>query len=107
MLFPSTLLRHTVTIQPYQGTGGTGPVYGPPVTVRGFVDRGARLVRRADGSEVTLTATVILPVEALDGLRVASRASFSDGSTGTVQTVLRRDTGGLADGLDHWEIGCA
>lgn len=106
MLFPSTLARHQVTVHPYLGSGGTGPVYGPAVPVRGFVDRGNRLVKRTDGSEITVTATVILPIEAIDGLRVASRIAFGDGTTGTVQTVLRRDTGGLADGLDHWEIGC-
>ncbi|MCD0446462.1 hypothetical protein LO763_22865 [Glycomyces sp. A-F 0318] len=76
------------------------------MTVHAFIDRGTRLVRRDDGSEVTLTATVVVPIEAIDGLRVASKVTFGDGSTGTVQTVLRRDTGGLADGLDHWEIGC-
>jgi hypothetical protein len=95
-----------MTLHPYLGSGGTGPVFGPAVAVRGFVDRGNRLVKRADGSEITVTATVILPIETIDGLRVASKVTFSDGSTGTVQTVLRRDTGGLADGLDHWEIGC-
>ena len=106
MLFPGALTRHTVTLHPYMGTGGTGPVFGPAVTVRGFVDRGARLVKRSDGTEVTVTATVVLPLDAMTGLRVASKVAFDDGSIGIVQTVLRRDTSGLAGGLDHWEIGC-
>lgn len=55
---PGMLLPHTVTVQPYEGTGAHGPIYGEPRTARAAVEDSRRLVRGTDGNEVVSEATV-------------------------------------------------
>lgn len=90
--FPKWLLQHQVTIEPFEGNGANGPVYGAPVTVKCFRDDKRRLVRGASGSQVVsgstvycLPGTVAPPESRVDlGTRVA-----------TVITVADRDGGKL------------
>lgn len=48
MRLPRHWLRHTITVEPYLGEGGTGPLYGPPVTVRCHLERMRESARRGD-----------------------------------------------------------
>lgn len=99
---PGWLLRHRVTVEPYLGEGANGPSYGPPVAdVRAFVEEASKTVRSADGTLVTLTATVLvrLSVVAPD----QSRVTLADGRTATVYQAKRRDGGGLPT-PDHLEL---
>lgn len=57
---PRWLLRHRITVEPYQGDSAYGPTYGPPVAdVRALVSETVRTVRNREGREVTSTAQII------------------------------------------------
>lgn len=99
-VLPPFLLRHTAVIEPYQGAGPAGPVYGPPVTVKCFCDDQRRLVRNGDGTEVISSATVYCP---LDTTAPAESRVTVNGKTSTVFTTYRRDGGGLPT-PDHLEV---
>ena len=55
---PGGFLPHTVTVEPYEGQGAHGRVYGTPRPVRCAVEDQVRLVRGADGAESTSSTTV-------------------------------------------------
>lgn len=97
---PAFLLRHTAVIEPYEGSGGLGDVYGDPVTVRGFADDKRRLVRDATGEQVVSETTFYcrLDTVAPPGSRVTV-----NGRTVHVIQALRRDGGGLPT-PDHLEV---
>jgi hypothetical protein len=99
---PGWLLRHRADIEPYLGPSAYGPRYGPVLAgVRGFLDQQTRLVRAADGSQVTSTSTFLcrLDVDAPAG----SRVTLPDGRKTTVIAALRRDGKGLPT-PDHLEV---
>jgi hypothetical protein len=98
---PQFLLRHEVTVEAFRGDGARGPVYGPPATVRCFVDDQRRRVRDSGGNEVVSSTTVrtLLGVDAPAG----SRVTLADGREATVIQALRRDGGGLPT-PDHLEL---
>lgn len=101
---PGRLLRHTVAVEPYAGTSGAGgPVYGPPVTLRCFLDQKTRLVRSASLSEVTSSSTFYCRLTAIATVPAESRVTLPDGRTTTVIQALKRDGGGLPT-PDHWEV---
>lgn len=102
MVIPVWLLRHTVTVEPYEGTGSYGPIYGAPVLVRGFLDERTRLVRAPSGDEVTSSSTVYCRLDAVSA-PPKSRVTLPDGRTTTVIQALRRDGGGLPT-PDHLEV---
>jgi len=57
---PTWLLPHRITIEPHEGEGSYGPIYGPPViAVRALVAETVRTVRDRTGREVTSTAQII------------------------------------------------
>ncbi|MEX2984574.1 hypothetical protein [Streptomyces sp. C36] len=57
---PLALLRHRITVEPYAGEGAYGEQYRHAIPdVPALVDSSPRLVRAADGRQVTATATVI------------------------------------------------
>ncbi|WP_394434512.1 hypothetical protein [Streptomyces sp. SGAir0957] len=98
---PGWLLRHRITVEPYLGDSSTGPLYGPPVSVRCFVDEQTRAVRTPGGEEVTSSSTAY----AKPGTDVPplSRVTLPSGRTTTVIAALPRDGGGLPT-PDHVEI---
>lgn len=49
---------HTVTVRPYEGTGGMGKVWGAPISVAAFVLEESKLVRDAAGAEVVSSTQV-------------------------------------------------
>lgn len=101
MVIPGWLLRHTVTVEPFEGDGAYGPVYGPATTVRGFLDEQTRLVRSPGGDEITSTSTVYTRLT--ENIPAKSLVALPDGRTTTVIAALRRDGGGLAT-PNHLEV---
>jgi hypothetical protein len=79
----------TITVEPYLGQGGAGPLYGPPVEVEAYVEARRRLVR--DTAERLVSSTtvycrlsVVAPVKSRTTVR---------GQTGYVLSVLEHDGG--------------
>lgn len=60
MRFRRSLFKDLATVRTYAGEGSRGPVYRGAVTVRCEVDGWRRLVRNADGDEVTSEFTLRL-----------------------------------------------
>lgn len=58
MKVPTSLLRQTITVEPYLGDSAYGPVYGPATTARGRVEGKRRAVRKRDGTDVISTASI-------------------------------------------------
>ncbi|MEU5847440.1 hypothetical protein [Saccharopolyspora shandongensis] len=58
MRIPAVLLPHTITVQPYLGTGAYGEQLGDPDTVRAQVEDSRRLVRSTTGEELVSSTTV-------------------------------------------------
>jgi hypothetical protein len=56
---PGWLLRHRVTVEPYDGDSAYGPTYRPAVEVRALVAEQTKLTRNREGVEVTSTTQVI------------------------------------------------
>lgn len=107
------LLTATVTVRPSLGTGSTGPVYGPEVTLSPdtgtgvMVDDETRLVRAPDGSEVVSSTTIVARPAQAATLTVGSLVTLRSGRTTTVLTLAR--TPDLGDDLDmpeHVEAAC-
>lgn len=98
---PEWLLRHTVTIEAYLGQSAYGPRYGAPVAVRCLLDEQTRMVRAADGTQVTSTSTVRAPLATVAPAQ--SRVTLPDGRVTSVIAALRRDGGGLPT-PDHLEL---
>lgn len=101
MLIPGFLLRHQITVEPYEGDGPYGPVYGAPVVVRCFLDQATRLVRNPGGEEVTSSSTAYCPLDTAAPAK--SRATLPDGRQTTVIDAKRRDGDGLPT-PDHLEV---
>lgn len=103
-MIPTAALLHTVTVEPYQGQGGRGAVYGAAVAVRGYLEAKSDLVRTADGTETVASTTFycdrgpVIPPE--------SRVTLPDGSRTRVLALATFDDGGLT-GLDHLEVSLA
>ncbi|WHM36311.1 hypothetical protein [Streptomyces sp. BPTC-684] len=94
MNVPRWLLPHRVTIEPYQGEGAYGPVYGPPVAdVPALVAETVRTVRDREGREVTSTAQII----AEPGLDCPpeSRLTLPDGRATKAINIARHTAPGL------------
>lgn len=59
-VIPRNLLTNTVTIQPWEGSGGRGDIYGQPVTRPALVQGETQLVRNTRGDEVVSSTQVYL-----------------------------------------------
>lgn len=102
MSLPGFLLRHEVTVEPYEGDSAYGPQYGALVAVRCFLEEKTRLVRAPGGDEVTSSATVRCRLDAVTA-PPKSRVTLPDGRRTTVINFARHDGGGLAT-PDHLEL---
>ncbi|WP_432041412.1 hypothetical protein [Streptomyces cadmiisoli] len=98
---PRRYLIHEITVEAYAGESSTGPLYGPPVSVRCFLDEQTRAVRSLGGEQVTSTSTAYadLATEA----PALSRVTLPGGRTTTVIQAKRRDGGRLGT-PNHLEI---
>lgn len=103
MTLLSMWLQHTVTVEPYLGSGAFGDTYGAPVTVSCWVEASRKVVRDADGSEVVSGTTVYAQPGVTAPAR--SRVTLPDGRVTLVITVADRDSGALPL-PSHTEITC-
>lgn len=94
MTLPAFWLKHQVTVEPYDGASGAGPLYGTPVTVRCWLEQKTRMVRAPDGREVTSSTRFYCRLDAVNA-PPESRVTLPDGRTTTVIEQLRHDSGGL------------
>ncbi|GAB2918688.1 hypothetical protein ACFMQL_20545 [Nonomuraea fastidiosa] len=101
-MLPDWLLRHVAVIEPFQGEGAYGVIYGPPVTERCLVDDERRLVRDAQGAETVSDTTIFFRpgVHCPEGSRVTV-----NGRVTTVIASFSRNGGGLPT-PDHVEVVC-
>lgn len=99
-MIPTHLLVHSATVQPYEGSGAYGDVYGATVTLPCYFEAVRKMVRDDDGAETVSEATIYadLGTEIKPGSRVTV-----NGYTSTVVSVSVLDDGGLT-GLAHREI---
>jgi hypothetical protein len=51
---------HTATVEPFEGAGAYGDVYGPKVVVACFAEAKRRLVRAKDGEQVVSESTLYM-----------------------------------------------
>ncbi|MFB7589378.1 hypothetical protein [Streptomyces sp. NPDC056169] len=95
LTIPASMLIHRVTVEPYQGVGPSGPVYGPAVEVRCLKEDRTRLVRSPEGDEVVSSATfyampgTVAPAKsrvALPGGRKTKVIAFIDADGGALGT---------------------
>lgn len=93
---------HTITVEPYLGSGAYGAAYGPPVDVACRVEEGVRLVRSASGDEAVSTATVYCDPDTV--IPAESRVTVN-GRVTTVLLVSNPSTG--RSRLDHLEVSLA
>jgi hypothetical protein len=98
---PAWLLRHSVMVEAWAGEGPDGPRYAAAVAAACFLDEQTRMVRQADGTQVSSTSTAYAPLTV--SAPAGSRVTLPDGRRTTVIAALRRDGGGLAT-PDHLEI---
>ncbi|GAA2298312.1 hypothetical protein GCM10010402_66140 [Actinomadura luteofluorescens] len=101
---PRWMLTHRVSIEPFEGDGATGAVYGPPVEgVRALAVAKTTTVRTADGkTTVSDTTVVLLPGQACPP---RSRITLPGGRQVIAVTVTDADGGGLPT-PDHVEAVC-
>lgn len=93
---------HTISVEPYLGSGAYGAVYGPPVSVQCRVQDEVRLVRSASGDEVVSSATVFCDPDVV--ITPESRVTVN-GRVTTVLSVSNPSTGWSR--LDHLEASLA
>lgn len=101
---PRWALVHRVTIEPYEGEGATGPVYGTPVTgVRALVEARVQYLRDADGNRTVSSTTVFM----LPGTECPerSRLTLPDGRTAIAMQAADHRAPGLPT-PDHLEVSC-
>lgn len=90
MRVPPSVLVHTVTVEPYLGSSGRGPRYGPPVQVRCLLVDKRRTVRTKDGRTLVAATTIHAQLDApiADEARVTVRGQVAE-----VLAVQRHDGG--------------
>jgi hypothetical protein len=98
---PEFLLQHTVTVEPWEGSGGYGDIWGAPFDLQCFVEDKRRLVRAADGSEVVSETTVY----ANRGPSIPNRSRITLPS-GRQPLVITDHDGGALPVPSHLEIAC-
>lgn len=104
MLIPTRLLVHEVEVTPYLGHGSTGPLFGPPFTLKCMAQGARRLVRNSDGEQVLSDLTVYAALEDAPLVPEGSRVTWR-GRTTTVLANTAHDDGGLG-APQHTELSC-
>lgn len=99
-MIPNYLLVHTASVEPYEGSGAYGDVYGAAYSLPCYFEAQRKIVRDAQGDEAVAEATVYADPGA--EIKPGSRVTVN-GYASTVITVSVFDDGGLT-GLAHREI---
>lgn len=94
MIIPGLYLGHRVTVEPFEGTGAYGPVYGSPVAdVPALVSTTHRMTRDRTGAQVLSTAQVICQPDV--NCPVGSHITLPDGRMTTAISVGHHTAPGL------------
>lgn len=102
-MIPAFLLVHTASVEPYEGGGAYGDVYGQAFNVVCYYEGRRQLVRNGDGAEVVSEGTMFVNPDVT--IPAGSRVTVLDRSTWVI-TVSTLDDGGLT-GLAHQELALA
>lgn len=97
---PAFLLQHTASIEPYQGSGASGPVYGAPVTVQCYREDKRRKVRASNGAEVVAATTLFCQLGVV--VPAGSRVDLGDRKTDVITTATY--DGGALPVPSHIEV---
>lgn len=100
MKLPAGLLRHSMTVEPFLGTTATGPLYGPPVVHRCYVEAVRRSARSAEGRTHPARHKVIYD---LDPAVTPDARVVVDG-LGPVEVVEVRQFASQLGAPDHTEL---
>lgn len=101
-MLPDWLLPHTSVIEPHEGDGAYGPIFGPAVSEPCLVDDERRMVRDAQGAEIVSNTTIIYR----PGTRCPEGSRITvNGRVVTAIASYSRDGGGLPT-PDHVEVVC-
>lgn len=90
---PGFLLRHTVTVEAYEGSTSKGDVYAAPAPVRCLLDETTKQVTTPGGQKVASGSNYITRPDHRPPLN--SRVTLPDGRITKVITVSRVDGAGL------------
>lgn len=106
------LFLHSATVEPFLGSGPTGPSYGPPVVLSGLLDDGLMQVAMTNGfgstsggSQLVSKTTFYTALENIGSLPVGSRLTCNERSM-TVTGTRRRDGSWLMAAASHLEVDC-
>ena len=102
-MIPAQLLVHTASVEPYEGSGAYGDVYGAAYSLPCYFEAERKIVRNSEGDEAVAEATVYADLG--NEIKPGSRVS-ANGYSSTVITVSVFDDAGLT-GLAHREIALA
>lgn len=97
------LFLHTATVEPFLGSGPTGPSYGPPVTLSGLLDDGLMQTPTEGGYQLVSKTTFYTGLENVESFPVRSRISCN-GRQMSVSAVRRRDGGWLLAAASFLEV---
>ncbi len=100
MSLPGHFRAHTISVEPFDGNGAYGPVFGAAVNVECRVEHKVQLVRSAEGTEVVSSMTVYCARSVT--IPPESRVTV-DGRTTSVISTADHDTGGRSP-LEHKEV---
>lgn len=98
---PDRWRTHTITVEPYEGSGPTGRSLGDPVSATCRVEDKTELVRDSNGVEVVSSAMIFCDLDVV--IPPESRVTIVGGRTSTVIRDDPFDTGGRSR-LDHREV---
>ncbi|MCX5362879.1 hypothetical protein OG864_29715 [Streptomyces sp. NBC_00124] len=90
---PAWLLRHTITVEPYRGTGAYGEVFGDPAAAAALVAETVKHIRDATGA-ITVSTAQVYAGPTLD-CPVGSRVMLPDGRITRALTVAHHTAPGL------------
>lgn len=100
MSLPARLRTHTISVEPYIGSGARGPQFGAAVDVTCRVEEKVQLVRANTGVEAVSSSQVYCDLE--ENIPAESRVTVN-GRVTTALSVATFDTGGRS-ALDHKEV---
>lgn len=87
MRVPTALLRERITVEPFEGSGAYGPVYGAAFTLRARVEGRRRAVRTTGGTDVIASATATIRPDARE-VPVESKVTHGDRDYEVLDVIL-------------------
>jgi hypothetical protein len=105
-LIPEWWKTHTVTVEPYEGGGAHGPIFGAAVEIRCRVEGRVQLVRSNTGEETVAGSSAVSSTTVFcdpDVVIPAGSRVTVNGRVATVLAVSDPSTAGRSP-LDHLEV---